>query len=136
MPRARKVLAKRNPYSGRGVYGATFVIGAETGGNTKAVGIQLTGANGEDVASRQVVGMYLSDDANGDSVIAVAPSGAVAVGTDGTLMVLEAKKQWRVISEADGDIDFTIVEAAAKTLYVVLIMPDGSVVVSGAVTFA
>ncbi len=114
--------------------GATFVIGAE-GGNVINVGIQLEDADGVDLAARSSLFAYLSDDANGDSVAGTAPDGNVAVGTDGVLIPVVADKAFQLVSEADGDIDLNIGEAAADTWYLVLVMPNGSLVVSGAITF-
>ena len=39
-------------------------------------------------------------------------------------------------SEADGDIDITISETEAFTGYLILVMPNGKLVASGACTFA
>lgn len=112
-----------------------FVIGAEAG-NAISVAIQLKDAAGADLAVRGSVFAYLSDDANGDALAAAAPSGGVAIGVDGLAIPLVAGKTWLLTSEADGDIDLTITEAGAKTCYLVLVMPDGRLAVSGAITFA
>lgn len=80
-----RVPAKANPYAGPGVHHAGFTIGAE-GSNIINVGIQLKGANYEDIAARAMVFAYLSDDANGDSITALAPNTGVAIGTDGLLV--------------------------------------------------
>lgn len=115
---------------------ASFVIGAE-GGNVINVAIQLKDADGADLAVRGAVRAYLSDDANGDAIVAVAPDGGVAIGTDGLAIPLVASKAFELISEADGDIDINITHAAgAKTLYVILILPNGKLMASAAVTFA
>lgn len=116
---------------------ASFVIGAEAA-NVINVGIQLKDDKAQaDLAVRASIRAYLSDDANGDSIIATAPSGAVAIGTDGVLYdVGGAKKVFFLTSEADGDIDINITEAGAKTAYLVLVMPNGRLVASGAITFA
>lgn len=113
-----------------------FVIGAEAGGDTINVGIQLKDSAGDDLAVRGSVLAYLSDDANGDSVAATAPSGGVAIGTDGLAIPLVADKAFLLTSEADGDIDLDIVEAAGDTWYLILVMPDGKLVASNAITFA
>jgi hypothetical protein len=116
---------------------ASFVIGSEAT-NTINVAIQLKDADGADLAVRGSVAMYLSDDANGDSVIATVTSGAVAIGTDGLLIDTGnvAKKIFRLTSESDGDIDINITESGTKTLYMVLVLPNGRLKVSGAITFA
>lgn len=135
MPRA-KMASKHNPFAQSGVRDASFTIGTESGGGAIIVSIQLKDANGKDMAVRTCVPFYFSDDANGDSVIATAHSGAVAIGTDGVARFITAKKDGFLTSEADGDIDISITEAGAKTAYLVLVMPDGTLKVSGAITHA
>lgn len=117
------------------VVGATFAIGAE-GGDSINVGVQLLGIDGAPADRRMAVVAYLSDDANGDSVAATAPDGNVAIGTDGVLIPLVADKAFQLISEADGHIDLDIGEAGAATWYLVVVLPSGDLVPSGAITFA
>ena len=122
---------------------AEFTIGEEIA-DAIIVTIQLKGPAGVDLQVRASVLAYLSDDAYGDSVVATEPSGAVAIGTDGLLIPILtgvsaselAKTIFQLTSEADGDIDISITEAGAKTLYLVLVMPDGRLVVSDAIIFA
>lgn len=119
-----------------GIASAAFVIGAEAG-NVINVGIDLKDVRGASLGVRTSVLAYFSDDANGDSVVATAPSGAVAIGTDGVLVDIgAAKKNFILHSEADGDIDINITEAGVKTMYLVLVLPNGTHAVSGAITFA
>jgi hypothetical protein len=113
----------------------TFVIGTETA-HARNVAIQLTDNAGADLAVRGNVFGYLSDDANGDSLAASAPSGGWAIGTDGLLITQVTNKAARFTSEADGDIDVTITEATAKSFYLILVLPDGRLVASAAITFA
>jgi hypothetical protein len=114
---------------------ATFVIGAETA-NVINVSIQLKDSGNVDLAVRGNIFAYLSDDANGDSLVATAPT-TVAIGTDGTIAALVAGKFFAIWSEADGDIDINItLSAGAATYYLVLVMPSGKRVISGAITFA
>ena len=117
------------------VAGATFTIGAEAA-NVINVGIQLTDANDDDVAVRSTLYAYLSDDANGDSIVATAPDGGVAIGTDGLADPVTANKSFMLTSESDGDIDINITEAGTKTAYLVLVLPNGKRVVSDAITHA
>jgi hypothetical protein len=112
-----------------------FVIGAQ-GGDVINVGIQLKDSAGADLAVRGAVRAYLSDDANGDSIAATAPDGGVAIGTDGVAIPLVAGKAFELVSEADGDIDLNITESSADTWFLILVMPDGRLVASGAITFA
>jgi hypothetical protein len=113
---------------------ATFSIGAEAT-NVITVAVQLQDAGGVDLAQRGAVYGYLSSDANGDS-LATAPSGGVAAGTDGLLIEAPANQGFWMISENDGDIDVAITDTSTPTFYLAVILPDGSLVVSGAITFA
>jgi len=117
------------------IAGATMVVGSESS-NTINVTIQLTDQNGDDLAVRASVLAYLSDDANGDSIAATAPDGGWAIGTDGLLIPVVASKAAQLVSESDGDIDVTITESGADTWYLIVLLPDGTLVASGAITFA
>ena len=128
-----KLPAKHNPYTNPSGVRAVFTIGA-LATRSKTVSVQLNDANGKACAERIGVMGYLSDDANGDAIVSAAPSTATAGGTDGMFVALTTKT-FLVVSEADGDIDIVITEASADTLYLVLIMPDGTLCVSGAITF-
>ncbi len=113
-----------------------FVIGAEAA-NVINVAIQLKDRrNGNELTCRASIGWYLADDANGDTPSSVAPSGGIAIGTDGALIEWTANLSGVAVSEVDGDIDVNITEAGAKSYYLILIMPDGKLVSSGAITFA
>lgn len=123
-----------NPYRTGVVNGATFTIGAETA-NAITVNIQLKDG-AADAYQRAAVFGYLSGDANGDTIIATGPT-SIAAGTDGVYSPIVAVKTFNLISEADGDIDLVItLSSGAATYYLILVMPDGSLVASGAITFA
>ena len=114
--------------------GATFTIGAEAG-NVSNVAVQLLDGNGDEIATRSAVSFYLSDDADGDTVVAAATS--LAIGTDGIALEYISNSAGVLVSEADGDIDINIGDASgAATYYLVLIMPSGELVVSDVITFA
>jgi len=117
-------------------HSAAFTIGTESGGDVINVGIQLLDGAGDDIATRAAVGFYLSDDANGDTVVAATQ--ALAIGTDGIALEYVSNSAGVLISEADGDIDLDITgdDTSAETYYLVLIMPSGELVVSDAIEFA
>lgn len=115
---------------------AGFTIGAEAA-NVINIAIQLTDRNnGNEMGERSSIFAYLSDDANGNSIAGTAPSGGIAIGTDGLAIPLVANKAFMLTSEVDGDIDLNITEAGVDTWYLILVMPDGKLLVSGAITFA
>lgn len=122
--------SRQSPFRSSVVAGVTFTIGAEIT-NARNVKAQLSAGG-----ARAGVLAYLSDDANGDSIVATAPSGGWAIGTDGLLIPLVTNKAAYLVSEADGDIDVTITEVGTKTVYLVIVLPDGSLVVSSAISFA
>jgi len=125
-----KSRSKGNPWAA-GAVGVKWTIAVEAA-NIINVGALLKGNNGV-VAVRG----YLSDSAAGAGLVATAPSGAVAIGTDGVLWDDGvAKKTFNLLSTSGGAIDINITEAGVKTLYVVLVMPDGSLAISPAVVFA
>jgi hypothetical protein len=132
----KRQAAKGSPFRAANlVGGAGFVIGAEAS-NIINVGIQLRDANGADLQEMASVEAYLSDNADGSSVVATAPT-TVAIGTDGVSIPLVTGKRFTLVSEADGDIDLNItLSSGAATYYLILVMPDGSLVKSAAITFA
>lgn len=112
-----------------------FVIGAE-GSNKILVSMQLKDGDGVDLAVRGSVFFYLSSDAAGDAIIGTAPSGGIAVKTDGLAIPLVAGKALQLISEADGDVDVELTEAGVYTCYANVVLPNGLLMTSGAITFA
>jgi hypothetical protein len=111
-----------------------YSVGAETA-NVIRVTARLSRAGRR---TRAALWMYLSDDAEGDGLIATAPDGGVAAGTKGAILAEPvADKVLLVQFDRNGEAELAITHAAgAKTLYVVGIMPNGALQVSGAVTFA
>jgi hypothetical protein len=131
----RRIKAKYNPYDPPDpIGGASFVIGAEAS-DAINVGIQLKDANGVALAVRGHVHFYISGDANGDTIIGTGPT-TLAIGTDGLLLTEIAAKAGRLTSEANGHIDINFGTVAGVTYYLVLVLPNGKLVVSPAITFA
>lgn len=112
-----------------------FTVGTEALDVINVAG-QVVDANGDDVAQAYMLQMWLSD-APGGAVAAAAPSGGIAIGTDGTIVSESiADQEFLLATEADGDFDIDITEAGADTWYLNARMPDGSIVSSDAITFA
>lgn len=114
------------------LYGATITVGAETGGTTIKVTIQLTDALGDDMAKVSCLTAYLSDNSDG-STVGSAHSTSPAINADGLLQALITDLVFLLTSESDGDIDIDFVDSGAQTIYLCLIMPDGSLVISDAI---
>ena len=116
------------------LYSATIVVGAEVP-NVINVTIQLTDFKGDDLATVACLQAYLSDNSDG-STVGTAHSTSPAIGTDGLLQVLLTDLIFLLTSESDGDIDINFEDDGTQTIYLVLIMPNGTLVISDAITHA
>jgi hypothetical protein len=114
---------------------ATITVGDEVT-NARAITIQLKDSNGNDLAERATVRAYVMADASGDAFATTGGSTGIAIGTDGALLALVAKKAFVLISEADGDIDLTLTDTGTEVMYLHLELPNGRRVVSSALTNA
>ncbi len=118
-----------------GLFGATFAVGVEDGTtSTIAVDVQLTDAKGVALAHRAGVYMYVSDDVNGDSLATAVDT--LAAGTDGMFQELLTGQAGMVMSESDGDIDISVTTSDARTVYLAVVLPDGSLATSTGLVFA
>lgn len=114
---------------------ATITVGDEAA-NVRAITIQLKDANGDDIAYAETVTAYLVADAAEAAFVTTGGSTGIAIGTDGALLALVAKKAFLLISETDGDIDLTWTDTGTEAAYLVLVLPNGKKVVSAALTNA
>jgi hypothetical protein len=115
---------------------AEYTIGAEAA-NVINVAVQLQDANAADLAVAAALQFYLADDAAGLTPSTTAPDGGIAIGTDGALIESVANLSGLMVSEADGDVDIDLTHAAgAATWYIVVVLPNGALDVSAAITFA
>lgn len=112
---------------------ATITVGAEDT-NVRAIAIQLKDANGNDVTSVQHVKIMMMANAAGTAYVTTGGSTGIAIGTDGALLALVAKKVFVATSEADGDIDLTYTDTGHEAAFIHLILPNGKVIVSDALT--
>ncbi|MDB5733228.1 MAG: hypothetical protein JWQ03_3123 [Variovorax sp.] len=114
---------------------ASITVSAEST-NVRTIAIQLKKADGTDIAVRQAVHLALLLDANGDAFAATGGSTGIAIGADGALLPIVAKKMWLAISEADGDIDLTWTDTGTEVAYLAVILPSGKMIISAALTNA
>ena len=117
------------------LYSATITVGTEAA-NVINVSIQLVDVNGTALATKAYLPMYLSSDSAGLTIEGSGPD-SWAIGTDGILIANggDSVISGALISEADGDIDINMTHVGADTFYMNLVMPDGRIVTSGAITF-
>lgn len=114
---------------------ASISVGSENT-NVRAITIQLKDANGDDINYREIVEAFVFADANGDAFAATGGSTGIAIGTDGALLAVVAKKQFTLISEADGDIDLTWTDTGTEAAYLAIRLPNGRLIFSSALTNA
>lgn len=115
---------------------ATITVGTEAS-DIINVAIQLTDRlNINEMSERASIGFYLATDANGDTPASTAPTGGIAIGTDGAMIEWTANLSGMLTSESDGDIDINLTDTGTPTFYLILVMPDGKLIASGAITFA
>jgi hypothetical protein len=112
---------------------ASITVAAENT-NVRQIAIQLKDAQGNDIAVRQAVKIAVLADANGDAFVTTGGSTGIAIGTDGALLAIVAKKLFLAISEADGDIDLTWTDTGTEAAYLAVILPNGKMIISAAMT--
>jgi len=113
-----------------------FTIGAKAA-NTINVALQLQDARGQNIAQIAHAEFYLSANADGSTFTGTATTSALAVHTNGVLLdILVTGKMASFITNASGQVDFDIIQTASPvTYYLAVMMEDGSIIVSPAITF-
>ena len=113
---------------------ASITVGAEAA-DARAITIQLKDANGNDIDYVETVELLVFTTAAG---VAFSNGGStgIAIGTDGALLPVVAKKYFIATSEADGDIDLTWTDTGTDAAFLGVRLPTGRVVMSAALTNA
>lgn len=116
-------------------YDAVITIGSEVD-DTFLPTIQLKDFEGKNLTVPASIFAYLASDEDGLTPAATI-SGEVAktAGGNGDVITLLTHCAYRLISEADGTISLTITEDDASNQYLVLVMPNGKLVVSDKMAF-
>jgi hypothetical protein len=116
-----------------------ITVGTEAA-NVINASVQMLGSDAENLTDRACFVWYLSGDADGDGQLATEPTTMpVTVGTDGVIL-----QDWdsttdtmgHAITNASGAIDFDIGDTGTPTMYLIVILPNGRVKASSAITFA
>jgi hypothetical protein len=110
---------------------ASITVGAENT-NVRAITIQLKDVNGNDVAEVVDVEIIVYANAARTAYATTGGSTGIAIGTDGALQAIVAKKIFAATSEADGDIDLTWTDTGTESVAIGVKLPNGRVVVSEA----
>jgi len=107
-------------------------IDVTVGNDAGTVVIQLLDANGNDINYVETVMVVLYTSAARTAFAVTGGSTGLAIGTDGALLALVAKKVFLVTSESDGDIDFSWTDNATETVALAVYLPNGNVVTTAA----
>lgn len=114
----------------------TFTIGTEAA-DTIRVTCQLKDARGNNVARIVNCKVYLSSSNTGSPITPTACTSAIAVGTKGAILnTLVSGKMVDVVTNSSGQFDLDLIQTATPTYYMVVVLPDGGIIVSDAITFA
>jgi hypothetical protein len=108
---------------------ASITVGDESA-NVRAITIQLKDALGNDV--NEVTSFWVAVFLNsaGTAFAATGGSTGIAIGTDGALLAVVAKKLFLATSEADGDCDLTWTDTGTEAAYIGVILPNGRTIIS------
>ncbi len=119
--------------SWRAACAANLVAFTPTGTSPINVAMVLKDAHGQAPLGPVAVAAYLSANADGSTI--TGTGGTVAVHTNGLLVSLVSGKVFQLVTNSAGLIDLDVT-GTTITYYLVLIMPDGSLAISTALTFA
>ena len=109
------------------VAGATITVGAENT-NVRAIGIQLKDADAVNIASVQTVQIGVFGNAAATAFATTGGSTGIAIGTDGALLPIVAKKLFLATCETTGHIDLTWTDTGTEDCYLGVILPNGKLV--------
>lgn len=131
----RRVGANKSPFAAGKVGRVAFSVG------TEAADIIIVTVTAYDqnklnpVAERVALKYYLSNNANGDG-LATVPTGGIAVSVDGTVIEDVTDLSGFLVTNASGVCKIAITDSGTPTLYLIVVLPDGTLQKSGAITFA
>lgn len=103
---------------------ATVTVGDEST-NVRAITIQLKDADGNDIDYVESFEIGIFTSAARTAFATTGGSTGLAIGTDGALLALVAKKYFVATSEADGDWDGTYTDTGTEACYIGIKLPNG-----------
>lgn len=110
---------------------ASITVSAEDT-NVRTITIQLKDANGNDIDYVETVEIIMYGSAAMTAFAGTGGSTGIAIGTDGALLAVVAKKYFLATSEADGDIDLTWTDTGTESVALGVRLPNGRVIVTDA----
>jgi hypothetical protein len=125
--------ASAPPASSSTAVNALLTVAAEIA-DVRAITVQLKDIEGQVLDHRQEVeiGVYL--DAAGADYAATGGSTGIAIGADGKLLTVVAKKLFRAITDATGKLTLTWTDTGTEVAFLGVMLPNGRRVFSSALT--
>lgn len=108
---------------------ATITLGVESG-DTIPITIQLKDSMGNDLDYVEEVEIVMFLNAARTAYVVTGGSTGIAIGTDGALSTVVAKKRFFATCEADGDLDLSWTDTAHETAFLGLKLPNGRWIMS------
>ena len=113
-------------------YDVDFTIA--TSGATMVVSCQLKDFAGNALTGKNAVMMYVTTDADGNTLEAMGAEAVVA--TNGFVNIIIATSMYYCVTEDNGVVAFTLDGDGAVSNYVNIVVPSGKVITSEVVTFS
>lgn len=99
-------------------------------GDARAITIQLKDSFGNDIDYVEEVEIGVFTTAARVAYATTGGSTGLAIGTDGALLALVAKKRFVATSESDGDIDLSFTDTADEPCFIGVKLPTGRYVMA------
>jgi len=120
--------------------GATITVSAEaaTTANTRDIVVQLTDANGDNIAYAESVEIIMYLTADKLAYVVTGGSTGITIGAagNGSVLPVVAKKYILATTEANGLLDLDWLDTGTEAAFLGIKLPNGTVVVSSALTNA
>lgn len=112
-----------------------ITINAEAGDSIQ-IDIQVQDSSGNNISAIYGIDAWLSDNASDGSISATAPDGGFYASSAYQIFEYVADLMKKFVTDDTGALSVFVDESSVATWYLVIQMPDGTLTVSNAITFA
>jgi len=112
---------------------ATITVGAENT-NVRAITVQFKDAAGANMDALVRCELHVLLNSTGSDFVATGGSTGIAAGADGKILATVAKKIFKAISDTTGKITLTWTDTGTEAAYLGVLLPNGRMVISSALT--
>lgn len=114
---------------------AVITVGAEVA-DVRAITVQLNDIDGQVLDHRQEINVALYVDSGGADFVVTGGSTGIAIGADGKLQTIIAKKRFVGITDATGKLTLTWTDTGTEAAFLGVKLPNGRRVISAALANA